>query len=926
MALGPKTRRTGETPDLDSHRTGHVLLIHARGALDEQALAFAGGLPEDPEHHLVVLDLPAGFTGAGWPRLARLLGRRDGDYRLVFGRRPTGGVLPLGQYLADRLDRTVLVADGAVTPAAGGVLYVPVDSGSGWVRLRPGRPGRPVSRRFPKPVWEFSVADQPWHTSDHAVADPLPSGVWLHPVEPDTTIPAHRARLEARLACRRELLTVVLGCPGTPALELDDVSRFWASILPGARPQVRFFPYGPLAAPGEGTSGQALADRLDSPVVLYNGMPVGRALWETPQVHAVDMDGALGFAAFAKELRYLPARMTGGQPAAPAVLSHRPVVDGIPQVAPGVYRYAPDAVLEVIPGGLWMRPPEEPDEAPVVRSAPADPRHFHLVHGTVARAGGRMRELAENLLDRMDPVTRGLARLMPATRMVQENSAPRLPTALTAAPPTEAVTSESYSAAELYATAVPGPGTRVVVHAPAAPPEGDAPVPSVPEVSATTGQVASSAGTASALPIGTATATAPATGTATAPVPAPPAAAPGALWETPAATSAGAPAPETYAPDAFPPPGAAAEPVARSAAAPAPDATDAPAPPPGSAPPAPFMPSFRLVSAPGGAPAPVPTSPPGPAADPTAGPPARRPTPPAPGPASAPAPAGPVPAAGVGRPRPQPAPTPAACALPPAKGLAREREWLRGAFRQQYDDIGGAVARVLSQSPGLRGTDRTSTEDVLTDLVAARLYLRGDGALLDDAVRGATVGPHVPLARCVTSGLRRLPSYRGATLMRATLDESAWAWYAGRRLVTEWGFGWALTSAAPGLPGDTDVLVWSTTARRTALLDPEPADRVLFLPGTSFKVLTARDGERRAVLLRELSASEIDADGRVDIGQTPLDEIALSGLDLAGQAWRAAEAETAPTLPDAVRGRFGVPPGLLVGSGPTAPHPLPERG
>ncbi|MCX5401197.1 hypothetical protein [Streptomyces sp. NBC_00102] len=986
MALGPKNRRAGEAPDLDSHRTGHVLLVHARGALDEQALAFAAGLPEDPDHHLVVLDLPAGFTDAGRPRLARLLGRRDGGYRLVFGRRPTGGVLPLGQWLADRLDRTVLVADGAVTPAAGGVLYVPADSGSGWVRLRPNRPGRPESRRFPKPVWEFSVADQPWHTSDHAVADPLPSGVWLHPVEPETGIPAHRARLEARLACGRELLTVVLGCPGTPALGLDDVSRFWASVLPGARPQVRFFPYGPLAAPGKSTSGQALADRLDSPVVLYNGMPVGRALWETPQVHTVDTDGTLGFAAFAKELRYLPARMTGGQPAAPAVLSHRPVVDGIPQIAPGVYRYAPDAVLEVIPGGLWMRPPEEPDEAPVVRSAPADPRHFHLVHGTVARAGARMRELAENLLDRMDPVTRGLARLMPANRMVQESSPPRPPTALTAAPPPEIrarllapsappvaseppvtpdspvvvespVTSESYSAAELYAAAAPGPRTRVFVPAPAAPPEGAAPAPSVTGVPATTGPAAPATRAAALAPGTTAAlvpgAAAPPTGTATAPpagllpapapVPAPRAAAPGALWETTAAAAEGAPAPETHAPDAFPPTATAAEPVVRTAApnpldpsAPLdpPDvahAPDTPAPPAGGPPPAPFLPSLRLVSAPGGAPAPVPASPPEAAAERAVPHPGPQPPPPAPEPEStppsrAPAPAGRAAADPAGRPRPQPVPTPAACALPPAKGIAREREWLRGAFRQQYDDIGGAVARVLSQSPGLRGTDRTSTEDVLTDLVAARLYLRGDGALLDDAVRGATVGPHVPLARCVTSGLRRLPSYRGATLMRAALSETEWAWYARRRLVTEWGFGWALTSAAPGLPGDTDVLVWSTTARRTALLDPEPADRVLFLPGTSFKVLSTRDGERRTVLLRELSASEVDAEGRVDIGRTPLDEIALSGLGLADRTWRATEPEAVPALPDAVRGRFGVPPGLIVGSGPAAPNTLPERG
>ncbi|MET8948859.1 hypothetical protein ABZX30_36435, partial [Streptomyces sp. NPDC004542] len=276
--------------------------------------------------------------------------------------------------------------------------------------------------------------------------------------------------------------------------------------------------------------------------------------------------------------------------------------------------------------------------------------------------------------------------------------------------------------------------------------------------------------------------------------------------------------------------------------------------------------------------------------------------------------------------RVQTVPTPAACAVPPRTGIARERAWLRDAFRQQYNDQAGVVARLLSESPGLRGTAQTPTEDVLTDLVAARLYLRGDAALLDRQVREAAVGPHVPFARCVAAGLRRLPSYRGATVLRAALGGPEWDWYRHRTLVTEWAFCWALTTAAPELPGDADLLIWSVTARRTALLAPDLPARVLFLPGTTFKVLAVRDGDRRAVLLRELSASEIAADGRVDTRRTALDDMALTGLEHADRAWHADESGAAPAhLPPEQTVRFGAPPGLILPPPPAPPAPSGKR-
>jgi hypothetical protein len=279
---------------------------------------------------------------------------------------------------------------------------------------------------------------------------------------------------------------------------------------------------------------------------------------------------------------------------------------------------------------------------------------------------------------------------------------------------------------------------------------------------------------------------------------------------------------------------------------------------------------------------------------------------PVPGPVRPPEP---VPAPALDPVRVQPVPVPAAFALPPARGLDRERQWLRRSLSQQYDSVAGSVARMLSQAPGLRGGARPAAAEVLADLVAVRLYLSGEGYALDEAVRTGQPGPHVPLARCVTAGLRRLPSYRGPAFTQVDLDEAQWRWYRQAGLVTEWACYCALTEPYRGLPGPVQLRIWSMTARRTALIVPEPAARVVFLPGTRFKVLRVDDGPRRAVLLRELSPAEVGPAGEVQTGEVPLDRVALSGLDGAGKAWQ--EADPAGELTPGEAGRFGHPIGLL---------------
>ena len=259
--------------------------------------------------------------------------------------------------------------------------------------------------------------------------------------------------------------------------------------------------------------------------------------------------------------------------------------------------------------------------------------------------------------------------------------------------------------------------------------------------------------------------------------------------------------------------------------------------------------------------------------------------------------------------RVQPVPTAQCSVLPREGGLQKERDWLRRNLSKQYDATASSVARLMSEYPGLRAGSSASDTDVLTDLVALRLYLTGKIGGLDDAVRAGKVGPHVPLARCVASGLRRLPSYRGPLRTRASLNEEQVRWYGARGLVTEWSFLPAVASGDLALPGSAEILIWSMSARRTGLLDPSRPDQVVFQPGTSFKVLGAESGDDGPrIRLRELTRTEVAPDGTVQ-SVPALDEFAVSVLDEAGKAWR--QEDPVERLPADRQDWFASPPGLL---------------
>ncbi|MFD2473435.1 hypothetical protein [Amycolatopsis silviterrae] len=796
---------------LEKKTVGNALVVHLAEGMTGEAQSLALGVAADPEHDLVVVDLPVDSPIAMWESVAKALPRRRRGVRLVIGGRSRETTALAGQWLAERINRPVLAPDGSVIPSAGGALFVHAGRGGGWVRFRPGRPPSWEAKRFPRPAWDSGIAAELTPTSSRGVAEPLPGGLWVRPVGFDAPQRHHRRALISRMPAQHDTMTIVLGCPGCPPLPLDDAARLWVQLPEKVRAKARFVQYGPMSVSGEATTGQALADLLGKPVAFYAGVPVGSP--QMPTLQTVLFDGQFGWRPFVTELGYEP-----GAPL-PELLTHRPPIHGLDQIAPAVYWYSPDAVVEVVQSGLLVRPPEDGPSSGAVREITLDAAVHNLTFDAAdENSAPRMRLLAEDLLARLDERTRRMSRVLPAAALLAERARPR-------------VAARALEAIEAGEPVVAEPAVAVVAETPV-------PAAYLPAAPAALGIAA-------------------------------PTEVPGAIVaaEAPGVVAA-AEVPGVVAADPVP-----------------------------AAPPAPVT---RI--------APADLAPPKPAEPPVA-----KPVAPAPAPEKPPA-ASPPPA----KLRFQETPGAESTALLPKRGADKERQWLRKSLGAEYGLMSNTVARILSEHPGFQGVLSTaSSAEVLTDAVAVQLYLSPKGSTIDAGLRRGANGPHVPVARCVVAGLSRLPSHRGPATFTTELPPSAWPLLNDRKVLTEWGFLNALTHPSSTVDGDTDVLVWSITGRRTKLLEPSEGgveNRVLFVPGTSFKVLETREpaaGERGAVLLRELTASEIDETGRVANDRAALDELAVNSLRQTVATWAEAGEDLVRTVMDEQAAeRFGALPGL----------------
>lgn len=410
--MSPITRlrsRSRAASALTTETVGHALVVHSPSGMTPGARALAGTLAADPEYDLVVADLPPDASGAWWEHLAAALPRSRRGIRLVVdGRTRELGALA-GHWLSSRLGRTVLAPDGALLSGLNGSLFVDSGPGSGWVRFRPGQPPDWDAKRFPRPAWESRLVSEAFRAGPSSTAEPLPSGVWLRPDGDPRRLDAGRNRLTRAVPCQPEELTVVLGCRHLAPLPLEDIRTLWTKLGPEDRERVRFAHYGPVAAPDDVPLGAALANLLGQEVTCYTGLPISQS--GGIEVQLLRADGSHGWSSFVQQISYPPSA-SGRQP---SMRAYRAPFPGVDELAPAVFQYAANVVVEVVSAGLWIRTPRPPAHADAVRGLPADPAaNLLLYEDTDADLTRLMWTVTQDVLARLDYSTRLVTKPLPA--------------------------------------------------------------------------------------------------------------------------------------------------------------------------------------------------------------------------------------------------------------------------------------------------------------------------------------------------------------------------------------------------------------------------------------------------------------------------------------------------------------------------------
>ncbi|MFC3449357.1 hypothetical protein [Amycolatopsis speibonae] len=215
-------------------------------------------------------------------------------------------------------------------------------------------------------------------------------------------------------------------------------------------------------------------------------------------------------------------------------------------------------------------------------------------------------------------------------------------------------------------------------------------------------------------------------------------------------------------------------------------------------------------------------------------------------------------------------------AWPLEPGFTPDRELVRVGREETFDVLSEQIVETWRRfSP-----NRTMSDAGLTEAVAAGLYLAGDDPDIDAGLRAGTEGPHVEFGRTVAAGLQKLPLHRNVAATVVSPVPELWELLRGCTVLREWGFLNLFTVPGDVEAGSTDLVVWSSTGRLTALIEPKEdglSNRVVFLPGTVFKVLEVVEPQEKGrgrILMRELMASELGQDA----GAKARDDLIRSSL------------------------------------------------
>lgn len=747
----PAAQASAPVVEFQTKQVGTSLVVSAPPGPGWHAMALAGSVPADPGRTVVVVDFPAGGDGGYWTALVQAL-RGRGPVRLaVSGAGSATGTGPsraiAAQWLSEQLKAEVVAADGTLVPVPGGSTFVANAHATGsWRSFHPDKPSESLGARFPSPEWESFMTTAPWRAGPVSVAEPVPTGLWLHATP--TAATRRHSTLAFGVPVRMDVLTVVLGGPEEAQLPSADLRALWEALPEEIRRRVRFASCG-------ADLGQFAADTIGRPVIAFNGLPVSTE--GGIEVGIVAPDGRPTWRAFAIELRYRPGK-------SPEVITARPPVAGLKSLRPGLWELTANVVVEAVAAGLWVRAAgATPFGAEAVRGMPVDPEWARMTVGVPGEpVGDEVSVAGAKLFAGLDTESQRVVRLVFGEAPKTEEPEPEPVVAAPIIEDEPVVDEPTAVVPESLLTAIDADVNYDI---------GD----DLPTMVLLRRQMALGQHMKLEQP------------SEVEPWPAPQPPPPVPMVETPLVVAE--PAEPALAMASSAP---VVEPSVVAMVEPQPSEPEPPqTQPPLTLPPAPVRVEPFLVD-------------PGIDVDALLD-----------------------------------------TLVAAETALDEHRGWLLRTLGGQYDSYASRVLRLLVQHPDLR---QGELQSVVTDLVAVLVYLAAGERKADEALLSGDVDALLPFLSCVISGLQRLPTYEGVAFCGGALDPGT---HRTGAILTEVSFLNAVTADDAALPGDAEFVIWSDSARRTGLLEPE-LEPIVFLPGTRFQVLGVQDNR---VLLGEIGGA-----------------------------------------------------------------------
>ncbi|MFD4671413.1 hypothetical protein ACFWNN_16880 [Lentzea sp. NPDC058450] len=192
-----------------------------------------------------------------------------------------------------------------------------------------------------------------------------------------------------------------------------------------------------------------------------------------------------------------------------------------------------------------------------------------------------------------------------------------------------------------------------------------------------------------------------------------------------------------------------------------------------------------------------------------------------------------------------------------------ERDTVRRALGERYGVHAATVVRLLSQRPDAE-EDPAAFEATVTDLTALLACVSQDEDMVVETLRMGRLGRLRPYVACIVSGLNRLPVHSGVATVWGVSGPTGPRRYRSGDVLVDHGLLDTIANPQQRIDGVTEYLIWSVTGRRVEVSDRvtvSTEERVVFAPGTPFRVLAVADAEGdhpQQVLLQEMAGPMAD--------------------------------------------------------------------